>query len=155
MTCMPNSQLWSDHERVIGVGGWWSESSLSSAVCRLSSHWLEREKKVKLLSRVRLWLVGGEVIGWCSRNLQHNLKLPSTWVGASVPVPRFVALVVSDSLQTPWTAALQASRCMGFSRQEYWSGLLCPPPGDLLNPGIEPSSPTLQADSLQVEPPGK
>ena len=44
---------------------------------------------------------------------------------------------------------------MGFSRQEYWSGLPCPPPGDLPNPGIKPRSPTLQEDSLQTEPPGK
>ena len=43
----------------------------------------------------------------------------------------------------------------GFSRQEYWSGLLCPSPGDLPNPGIEPRSPALQADSLPSEPPGK
>ena len=38
---------------------------------------------------------------------------------------------------------------------EYWSGLPCPPPGDLLNSGIEPSSPPLHADSLSSEPPGK
>ena len=44
---------------------------------------------------------------------------------------------------------------MGFSRQEYWSGLPCPPPGDLLDPGIEPRSSTLQADSLPAEPQGK
>ena len=44
---------------------------------------------------------------------------------------------------------------MGFSRQEHWSGLLCPPPEDLSNPGIEPRSPTLQADSFPTEPPGK
>ena len=44
---------------------------------------------------------------------------------------------------------------MGFSRQEYQSGLPCPPPGDLPNPGIKPRSPTLQADSLPSEPPGK
>ena len=43
----------------------------------------------------------------------------------------------------------------GFSRQEYWSGLLCPPPGDLPNPGIEPQSPALQVDSLPSGPPGK
>ena len=41
---------------------------------------------------------------------------------------------------TPWTAACQAPLSMGFSRQEYWSGLPCPPPGDLPNPGIEPVS---------------
>ena len=43
----------------------------------------------------------------------------------------------------------------GFSRQEYWSGLPCPPPGDLPNPGIKPRSPEWQADSLLSEPPGK
>ena len=55
---------------------------------------------------------------------------------------------------TPWTAAHQALLSMGFSRQEYWSGLLCPPPGDLPNPGIEPWSPALQADALPWEPSG-
>ena len=44
---------------------------------------------------------------------------------------------------------------MGFSRQEYWSGLPCPPPGDPPNPGTEPGSPALQADSLLPEPPGQ
>ena len=44
---------------------------------------------------------------------------------------------------------------MGFSRQEYWTGLPFPSPGDLPNPGIEPQSPALQADSLLSEPPGK
>ena len=45
---------------------------------------------------------------------------------------------------TPWTSAPQAPLSMGFSRQEYWSGLPCPPPWDLLDPGIEPESPALQ-----------
>ena len=49
---------------------------------------------------------------------------------------------------TLWTAADQAPLSMGFSRQEYWSGLTQPPPGDLPDPGIEPMSPALQADSL-------
>ena len=44
---------------------------------------------------------------------------------------------------------------MGFSRQEYWSGLPFPSPGDLPNPGIEPGSPALEADALNSEPPGK
>ena len=63
-------------------------------------------------------------------------------------------LVVSDSL-TPRTVALQAPLSMEFSRQEYWSGLLFPSPGDLPDPGIDPRPPTLQADSLPSEPPGK
>ena len=56
---------------------------------------------------------------------------------------------------TPWTVAHQALPFMGFSRQEYWSGLLFPSLGDLPNPGIEPSSPASQADTLPFEPPGK
>ena len=57
---------------------------------------------------------------------------------------------MSDSV-TPWTLAHQAPLSMGFSRQEYWSGLLLPSPGDLPDPGIKhmsPASPTLQADPL-------
>ena len=56
---------------------------------------------------------------------------------------------------TPWTAAHQAPLSMGFSRQEYWGGVPFPSPGDFPNPGIEPGSPALQADSLLSEPPGK
>ena len=55
-----------------------------------------------------------------------------------------VASDMSDSV-TPWTAACQAPLSMGFSRQEYWSGMPCPPTGDLPNPGIEPMSPTAPA----------
>ena len=59
---------------------------------------------------------------------------------------------------TLWTVAHQASLSMGFSRQEYWSGLQCPPPGNLPYPGIEPMSPVSPAfgeDSLPTEPSGK
>ena len=56
---------------------------------------------------------------------------------------------------TPWTVAHQAPLSMGFSRQEYWSGLPCPSPGDLPKPGIKPRRPALQRDSLPSEPPGK
>ena len=55
---------------------------------------------------------------------------------------------------TPWTIAYQASLSMGFSRQEYQSGLPFPSPGDLPDSGIEPGSPELQADALPSEPPG-
>ena len=53
-------------------------------------------------------------------------------------------LVVSDSFVTPWTVAHQASLSTGLFRQEYWSGLPFPTPGDLPGPGIAPESPTLQ-----------
>ena len=66
-----------------------------------------------------------------------------------------VTSVMSDSLRLH---GLQPAKLLGpweFSRQEYWSGLPCPSPGDLPNPGIQPSSPALQADSLLFEPPRK
>ena len=59
------------------------------------------------------------------------------------------------TLATPWTVACKAPLSMGFSRQEYWSGLPFPSPGDLLDPGIEPRYPALQADSLPTELQGK
>ena len=52
---------------------------------------------------------------------------------------------------TLWTVAYQASQFMGFSRQEYWSGLPFPSPGDLPDPGVEPRFPALEADSLPTE----
>ena len=60
---------------------------------------------------------------------------------------------MSDSVN-PWTGARQAPLSMGFPRQEYWSGLSFYSPGDLPNPGMEPQSPALQADSLPLEPVG-
>ena len=61
---------------------------------------------------------------------------------------------MSDS-ETPWTVARQAPLSLGFPRQEYWSGLPFPPPGDIPDPGIEPGPLALQAVSLLPEPPGK
>ena len=56
---------------------------------------------------------------------------------------------------TPWNVTYQAPLSMGFSRQEYWSGLPFPSPGDLPNPGIKLWYPALQADALPSDPPGK
>ena len=53
---------------------------------------------------------------------------------------------------TSWTGAHQTPLTMGFSEQEYWSGLPFPSPGDLPDPGFDPGSPALQADSLLSEP---
>ena len=72
-----------------------------------------------------------------------------TYVKESESVNRSV---LSDS-STSWTVAHQVPLSMEFSRQEYWSRLPFPSPGDLPNPGIKPKSPTLQADSLLSEPP--
>ena len=78
-------------------------------------------------------------------------------IRGSVSVMTCVLCLVAQSCPTLCDSldCDQAPLSMGFSRQEYWSGLPCPPPGHLPNPGIEPRSPALQADSLLSEPPGK
>ena len=76
------------------------------------------------------------------------------WSPALFSSVQFSRSVVSD-FATPWTEAHQALQSMGFSRQEYWSGLPFPSLGDLPDPGTKPGSPTLWAVSLPSEPPGK
>ena len=71
---------------------------------------------------------------------------------------RKVKVLVAQSCPTLRPPGLYPTRLLcpwGFFRQEYWSGLPCPPPGDLSNPGIEPKSPALDEDSLPSEPRGK
>jgi len=65
------------------------------------------------------------------------------------------SLSLSDSLLPPWTVARQAPLSLGFPRQEHWSGLPFPPPGDLPGSGIEPTSPALAVRFFATEPPGK
>ena len=74
--------------------------------------------------------------------------------------PRHVLCVLSclscvRLFETLWTIAHQAPRSIGFSRQEYWSGLSFPPPEDLPDPGIESASPALVSRFFTTEPPGK
>ena len=66
-----------------------------------------------------------------------------------------VCLSCVQLFETPWTVAHQAPLSMGFSRQKYWSELPCSSPANLPDPGIEPGSAALQADSLPSEPPEK
>jgi len=80
------------------------------------------------------------------QRVRHNWKTKHTHWSEVKSVSRV------QLFATPWTVTYQALRSVGFSRQEYWSGLPFPSPGDLPNPGIEPGSPALQADTLPSEP---
>ena len=84
--------------------------------------------------------------------------IPRVCVCVCVCVCVFVGVCESLSqvqlFATPWTVACQAPLSMEFSRKEYQTGLLFPSPGDLSDPGIEPRSPALHAESLPSEPPG-
>ena len=79
----------------------------------------------------------------------------SSWSGLWCMKVKVKSLSRVRLFATPWTVAYQAPQSMEFSRQEYWSGLPSPSPGDLPNPGIKPGPPALQADNLPSEPPGK
>ena len=102
-------------------------------------------------------MAGVPSVGWSSDSCRglpvhyHNKGFVFPWavqVKVKVKSLSCVRLFV-----TPWTVAYQAPPSMGFSRQEYWSGLPFPPPGDLPDPGIEPGPPALEADALTSEPP--
>ena len=93
------------------------------------------------------------------RALDQVLPLTSAWTsaqgcGVCTVRPPVCAHMLSRSVvfdsETPWTVACQASLSIGFSRQEYCSGLPLPPPGDLPDPGIKPECPALQAGSLPL-----
>ena len=97
--------------------------------CEELTHW-----KILMLGKIEAERSGWQRIRWSKRKSSHS--------------------VVSDSV-TPWTVACQTPLSMGFPRQEYWSGLLFLSPGEFSNLGVKPVSPTLQANSLLSEPPGK
>ena len=124
-------------------------------------------ESVQLLSHVRLFTTPWTTACQASlsiTNSQSLLKLmsmevmmPSNHLILCHPQVKWVSEVAQSCpiFATLWTVAYQASPSMGFSRQEYWSGLPFPSPGDLPDPGIEPGSPALEADALTSDPPGK
>ena len=82
-------------------------------------------------------------------------KVFTNWATREAQLLKTKSLSHVRLFATPWTATCQAPQSMWFSRQEYWSGLPFPSPGDLPNPGIELRSPAMPADTLLSEPPGK
>ena len=113
--------------------------------------------KVKSLNRVRLfatpWTVGNGNPLQCS--CLENPRDEGAWWAAVCGVAQSRTRLKRLSSSSSRTVAYQAPPSMGFSRQEYWSGLPFPSPGDLPNPRIEPRSSALQTDALTSEPPGK
>ena len=94
-------------------------------------------------------------MGSINRRLGISLRLLSIFLCFSMPGGGGLVTKSCLTLATPWTVACQAPLSMGFSRQEYWSGLPFPSPEDLPDLGIEPGSSALQADSLPTELQGK
>ena len=91
-----------------------------------------------------------------SNELTPHIRWPKSWSFSISPSNEYMCPQLLSRVRlfvTSCTIACQAPLSMGFSRQEYWSGLPCPLLGDLSNTGIKPRSPTMQADSLPSEPP--
>ena len=110
---------------------------------KISSQFYRRPAKKSILWHVTLW---SHVTG-CF----ENRKGPLTLWGLILPGHWGLVAKSCPTLATPWTVACQVPLSMGFSRPEYWMGLLFPSPGDLPNPGIEPGSLALQVDSLLIK----
>ena len=106
-----------------------------------------------------LWITDclqGTVFGWCWQDIENAWRSYCPQGVYSITRKLKVKLLSNVRLfVTPWAVAYQAPLSMGFSRQEYWSGLPFPSPGDLPDPGIEPGSPALQADTWPSELQGR
>ena len=118
---------------------------------------LKKKKLLQLTSKKKTQLKNCQST-WIVISLDKRHKCPIR-IRKDTLYPLKVKVKSAQSFPTlcdpPWTVAHQAPPSMGFSRQEYWSGLLFPSPGYLPNPGIKPRSPTLQPDALTSEPSGK
>ena len=97
---------------------------------------------------VHFWLEPRQASGWQIKSHTQSAH----WLAGGRRKVKVKSLSLVRLFVTPWTVTYQAPWSMGFSRQEYWSGLPFPSPGDLPNPGIEPGSPALQTDALPSEP---
>ena len=126
------SFIYSNNYSVKTVSESWKVNIFSSSVFELVEH---RKHSNTILKYKILYSY---------ENLTH-LSLSLSSLSLSLAAKLFLTLT------TPWIVARQAPLSMGFSRQEYWSGLPFPSPGDLSDPGIEPRFPPLQADSLPTK----
>ena len=108
---------------------------------------LERKYSFKWSSKISL---SSPLAVWLSMTV---MPLSWGWVAEEGSCSCFSLWVMFDSFVTPWGIVHQAPLSMGFPRQEYWSGLLFPSPGDLPDPGTEPASPALPGRFFTTEPP--
>ena len=123
--------------------------------CSLPGSSVHEIFQARILGRVATssskgWIFPNQGSRLCLRHWQVD-SLPLSHLGSPLLLIVVQSLSIVRLFATPWTAACQAPLSMRFSRQRYWSGLPFPSSGDLPNPGIEPRSPALQADSLPTE----
>ena len=100
-------------------------------------------------------ILEARVLEWVAISFSRGSSRPRDWTWVSLIADRCFIVWTTRESQPTLCDPKGAIQSMGFSRQEYWSGLPFPSPGDLPNLGIEPGSPALQTDILPSEPPGK
>ena len=129
----------------------YSQGPHGSLVCRGQTVFYSDQGTVTIrIPLISLGLQSIQFLFSSTENVSPGWKVESQYIYQAFLIS---GLVVKLSLTptTPWTVGCRAPLSMGFSRQEYWSGLPFPSPGDRPDPGIEPRSPGLQADSLPTE----
>ena len=133
------------------VGHDWSDSAAAAAELVLTESVLQW-----LPLQLDGWQPCSQVTGWPKPYLTDSYHLLSNSGGPTACCCAVLRhSILPDSLRPHGLQPTRLLCAWGFPRQEHWSGLPCPPPGDLPNPGIEPRSTALQEDSLPTEPPGK
>ena len=110
----------------------------------LADRFFTTEPPGKPNNHVRQWIMDTVYVFWFIKKVRDALSEAEHWATTCCAV--LSCSVISYSLWPHGLLPIGLLCPQGFSRQEYWNRLPCPPPGDLLNPGIEPRSPTLQAD---------
>ena len=134
-------------------------------MCFNEALWLSRNKKSNFQTPTFISLFNNKIYSHDNPHIFQQGRLlgcsyiTSPWLNFTFDVSFLCAPVKLLSrvqlIATPWTVAYQAPPSMEFSKQEYWSGLPFPSPGDLPNPGIQPRSPALRADVFPFETLGK
>ena len=142
--CQEQGQFWCSLEKTI--------KGCTPDGCSLAQQCLQPQAKA--LTEEKLTSICGRGCHWYQLTDGRQHKQPGMLCEFGKCVCAQVAQVMSDS-EIPWTTAHKATLSMGFSRQESWSGLPFPSPGDLPNPGIEPVSPALADGFFTTESPGK
>ena len=145
--------------RLMGIFSNWYHSLLEKFISSLHEYkWVALDGLVTWTTPLPIpQCLSWALLSWKALQAFVSAKVRSVHAGLLLPIAMHVQSI-TQTLCDPWTVAHPVPLSMGFPRQEYWSGWPSPAPGDLPDPGIEPTSlmsPSLAGGSFTTEPPGK